>query len=356
MPDYTTYPQPPQDTVISGTGSAVQVADMDGVKWKFDDKNGNWVNLDTGEAVTPKTFSQMAGRSGNAARDTMALAQAMRREEASLMPGPRPAPPPPPVAPAPVIPPTGQGILPPYSAPELARVAGAQPVPSTRVPPTDAAREFYRQQMAQFYLQRGMKPADVAKLAGIGMQPAVKPVHVGDALVNPQTGQAIYTAPQRQMTAGEQARIAQSQASLAENKRQFDIKQAKVAAQPGKLSTTDSKDYTANASRLATIKKQLDAMQLMGDAMTPEQKATFNSLFQEGWQLLTEQEQIKAKSSPARSAAGPTTVTKPTAAAPAAKANEVIRTTKDGRKAVFDAGTRKFIRYADEQPITSFHF
>lgn len=230
MADYDTLPKPPTDTVVPGTGSAVQVADMNGVKWKFDDQEGNWVNLKTGEAVTPQTFSQMAGRSGNAARDTVALAQAMRREEAALTPPTlRPPPPspvalsqsPPPAAPlapptigtgttlpqAPVIPPNGQGILAPYSAPELARVAGQRPVPSTRVPPTPAAQEFYRQQLANFYLQRGMKPADVAKMIGIGTQPAVKPIHVGDALVNPQTGQEIYRAPVKAMTPMQQLTV-----------------------------------------------------------------------------------------------------------------------------------------------------
>jgi hypothetical protein len=39
---------------------------------------------------------------------------------------------------------------------------------------------------------------------------------------------------------------------------------------------------------------------------------------------------------------------------PAPAGAEVIRTTKDGRKAVFDAQTKKFIRYADEKPTTAF--
>lgn len=70
-------------------GRAVQSAtDRDGREWQYDDTKGNWVNLATGEAVSPSTFSQMAGRSGNSADNTMMLAEAMKREEAALNPGP----------------------------------------------------------------------------------------------------------------------------------------------------------------------------------------------------------------------------------------------------------------------------
>lgn len=43
----------------------------------------------------------------------------------------------------------------------------------------------------------------------------------------------------------------------------------------------------------------------------------------------------------------PATGTTPPPAAQPAQTNEVIRMTKDGRRAVFDASTKKFLRYAD---------
>lgn len=230
--DLSTPLTPPQDT-LSG-GSAVQTAtDPEGKKWQFDNESGNWVKLETGETVSPKVFSQIAGRSGNAARDTVALVQAMRREEAALSAPPRPpAPAPPPMAlttpptqtatqppppPMPLAPPEGarpQGPFPIMPPEEVARVAAQKPVPSTRTPPSPGAIQAYNIQAYSRAIAMGMPQKQAA------------------AIYLP----AILAGQVKPMTAGEQARSAQAQASLAERKRQFDLLHPPTggeAAKPG---------------------------------------------------------------------------------------------------------------------------
>jgi peptidoglycan hydrolase CwlO-like protein len=62
------------------------------------------------------------------------------------------------------------------------------------------------------------------------------------------------------------------------------------------------------------------------------------------------QEQLKALQAEAQRMEGGSAAAAPAAAAPSgtAKGNEVIRLTKDGRRAVFDSETRKFLRYANQ--------
>jgi hypothetical protein len=48
-----------------------------------------------------------------------------------------------------------------------------------------------------------------------------------------------------------------------------------------------------------------------------------------------------------RAGAAPTAPATPAAVTPAGRGNEVVRLTKSGRKAVFDAGTKQFLRYAE---------
>lgn len=189
---YEPFPSEPQPSLASGTGSAIQTAtDPEGNKWQFDDNKGNWVNLNTGEAVSPKVFAQMAGRTGDAARDTLALAQAMRQEEAALTSPrmrPRPVSPvpqtqmaPPAVAPvtatapmgtpAPVMRPQDNPVIPPYSPQQVAEVAARKPVPSTQIPVTEGQQQFYRMQQADWLMRnRDMKPVDAMRMAGIATQ------------------------------------------------------------------------------------------------------------------------------------------------------------------------------------------
>lgn len=336
MADDMTYPTPPQPTAIPGTGSAVQVADMDGVKWKFDDKGGNWVNLETGEAVTPKTFAQMAGRSGDAARDTMALAQAMRREEAALTPPPRapvPRPAAPPVAiappttqtatlpPAPIASPQATPILPPYSPQELQRVQAQQPVPSTRVPPSEGAQTFYKMQQVDWLMRnRGMKPADAMKMVGIGQAPMVKPMT--------QYQQESIDLRKRAEEAKAKALAATGGEPII---KKIDDRYSAVYL-PGSKGlhiidnhSGETKQFTPiqAASLLTKITKEEEDVG-EGKSSLSDMKDQLTKIVRTG---------VTAKSS---------------AVTPPANAKkEVTRTTKDGRKAVFDADTKKFLRYAD---------
>lgn len=335
MPDnYTDTLQPPQPTVVSGTGSAVQSATIGDQKWQFDDEGGNWVNLETGEAVSPKVFSQMAGRSGNAAADTIALARAMQREEASLAP-PRlrmPVMPPQAITTAPmptamtgtspVVPPRA-AIAPPsqfYPPEAVDRVRGQRSVPSTKLPPSDAAVTFYKMQQVQRLVDQGWKSSDALKAIGLGQAPT-KAVHIGNALVDPTTGRAIYTSPPPAITPAQQATIA-DRAKRTEILQKSMDERARLALEKAKKQTLTLEQQVKVDLLKDQIKKLQDAY---AGADAIEQDRIGNDISAALWTL----EQIMRPTE-----ARPTAISKPSAgiAAPSGTRREVpmVGTVKGG--------------------------
>jgi hypothetical protein len=135
------------------------------------------VNTKSREALAPRDFSVRAGRSGNAAEDTTALADAMKGEEEEMTAPIRQ----PVVQPSPAVRPPAMT----YSPQDLARVQAQRPVPSTMVPatqdawntsigenPEGAAQFFKANQLMQNYDYNQNIQRDVA--SGIPYDEAVR--------------------------------------------------------------------------------------------------------------------------------------------------------------------------------------
>ena len=337
--------QYPQDT-YSGGSSVMSATDSEGAKWSYDNDAGKWVNLTTGNALSPAEFSDHAGRGGNAAQGTMALAQAMKQEEASLMPPPRPAAPPPdqasmaqgpamsaPVAPpqtgtqpmpqASMMPPGVSTITPPQNQIDPAyrqRLMAQQPVPSTRTEPSPAAIQAYSLGAYQKAVSMGMDKkaalqtylpqAVAAQLTARPMTeyqraqddhrkwlenqaskkviPPKTTVVTGVGLVDAATGQVIRAIPQTQTVS---QHIPKSDAV------------------PGTPAQPASKGFLGFGAHPAVA----------AVPGTPAQDA----------QTITRKVPVEAPASESSSA------------------NEIARKTKDGRVAIYDAKTKKFLRYDD---------
>lgn len=125
-----------------------------------------------------------------------------------------------------------------------------------------------------------------------------------------------------------------------------------IPVTPPKADAYDVAEYRSVLGQIAATQKELDDLPI-GDAAAGEKRAKL--------QFLREQlKAIRKRSTPPQplpvaprppAPTVPGTRTTPpivAAAAPADSVNEVKRHTKDGRVAIFDANTRKFLRYATE--------